>query len=85
MKKAIIIGGSNGIGLAIVNDLQKRGYHVLILDVCAPNEELLFALDKYTYVFCDLLNFNEDDFKVYVGDQDIMKNSSRRKGCTGHW
>ena len=34
MKKAIIIGGSNGVGLAVAVDLMKRGFHVCILDIC---------------------------------------------------
>ena len=36
MKKAAVIGGSNGIGLAVAQRLMAMGYHVRILDVCPP-------------------------------------------------
>lgn len=33
MKKAVVVGGSNGIGLAIAKNLIARNYHVIILDM----------------------------------------------------
>ena len=36
-KAAVIVGGSNGIGLAISKNLIQRGYRVEILDICEPN------------------------------------------------
>ena len=41
MKKAVVIGGSNGIGLAISLNLIDRGYSVKIMDLVAPDENLL--------------------------------------------
>ena len=38
MKKAVIIGGSNGIGLAIGDILIKRGFFIEICDRDAPEE-----------------------------------------------
>ena len=70
MKKAVVIGGSNGIGLSIVNDLQARGYYVYILDVCAPNEQLI-SNGRYAYVYCDLLHFDEDVFKPFIEDAEL--------------
>ena len=40
MKKACIVGGSNGIGLAISLELIKKGYHVLYLMYQNPIEIL---------------------------------------------
>ena len=36
-KAAVVIGGSNGIGLAVTKQLIQRGYHVNILDICQPD------------------------------------------------
>ena len=41
MKKAIVVGGSNGIGLAITKDLTLKGYHVIIVDKSEPDVGLL--------------------------------------------
>ena len=41
MKKAVIVGGSNGIGLAIARNLADKGYQVCILDRVAPQETAL--------------------------------------------
>ena len=34
MKKAVVVGGSNGIGLAIAENLIRRGWRVIVLDRC---------------------------------------------------
>ena len=39
MKKAVVIGGSNGIGLAICKQLIQSGYYVHVLDVVGPESE----------------------------------------------
>ena len=54
-KAAVVIGGSNGIGLSVARRLMAEKYHVIILDVCAPDPELLY-LDRYTYHFFDALD-----------------------------
>lgn len=51
MKKAIVVGGSNGIGLAIANKLMQKNYHVLIIDKEEPESSLIFKEDLYTYFF----------------------------------
>ena len=70
MKKAVVVGGSNGIGLSIVNDLQEKNYHVYILDVCEPNKQLIIN-DKYTYIYCNLFDFDEDTFKPFIDDKEV--------------
>ena len=59
MKKAVIVGGSNGIGLAIAKDLISRGYHACILDRQAPAEDAFPNADSFTYYPCDLLQLDE--------------------------
>lgn len=42
MKKALVVGGNSGIGLAMVLNLLGRGYeHVYIVGKCAPNAEVI--------------------------------------------
>lgn len=61
MKEAIVVGGSNGIGLGITNSLMSNGYYVHILDLRLPDEELLVDKEKYRYQFIDLSDFNLAD------------------------
>lgn len=70
MKKALVVGGSNGIGLAITSSLIDKGYFVEVLD---RNNGDLESLDsnKYTYSYCDLLDFDEDLFTTLSKDIDI--------------
>ena len=56
---AVVVGGSNGIGLAITKRLIEEGYFVHILDVCPPVETALVA-GGYGYTFCDVRQLNED-------------------------
>lgn len=69
-KKAVVVGGSNGIGLAISKGLIKRGYYLEICDMSSPDEGILQA-DKYHHHYSDLLDFNEDLFNSLVSDQDV--------------
>ena len=55
-KKAVIIGGSNGIGLAISKKLLDCGYDLEICDRIPPEEGILEET-KVTYHFCDLMGF----------------------------
>lgn len=59
MKKAVIVGGSNGIGLAISKNLIERGYFLEICDRSGPEEGVL---DQrfFHHNYCDLLDFNEE-------------------------
>lgn len=68
-KKALVIGGSNGIGLAIVNSLINKGYDVIVADICQPNEGLLVG--KIEYRYCNLLDMNESEFELLSQDQTI--------------
>lgn len=70
MKKALIVGGSNGIGLAIANKLMLNGYYVIIADKKEP-DILLNDNNSYTYYFCDLLDFDDKFFEDLSNDESI--------------
>lgn len=70
MKKAVVVGGSNGIGLAITNRLMKDGFHVCILDrVCPDATET--AYENYTYYACNLLDFDAGLFEMLSHDPEV--------------
>ena len=68
--KAIVIGGSNGIGLAIACQLIEKNYHVIILDRVEPEPGIL-PEDSYTYIYTDLLDLNEDVIGGLSQENDI--------------
>ncbi len=71
MKKAVVIGGSNGIGLAITNQLIEKGYFVYILDIKTPNENDIFDRNSYEYYFLDLLSLDVFDLEKFKNDKDV--------------
>lgn len=70
MKKAVVIGGSNGIGLALALDLIKRGYYTHVLDKAAPQEGLL-PEDMSCYTRCNLLDFDPDMVRALADDPQV--------------
>lgn len=71
LKQAVVVGGSNGIGLAITNELISLGYHVNILDKSAPNKSEILNNSDYTYFPCDLIYFDEELFKKLSADKTV--------------
>lgn len=69
-KKAIVVGGSNGIGLAISKILIERGYYIEICDRVGLDVDV-FSQNTYHYNYCNLLEFDEDMFEQFANDQDI--------------
>lgn len=69
MKKALVIGGSNGIGLGVCAALCRRGYTVTIIDKEAPRQELLPA--PCAYEACDLRFLSEEQFTPWAEDQEL--------------
>ena len=53
-KKAVVIGGSNGIGLAITKQLIRRGYYVMILDICQPDK----PFEHSTFYQCNMMDLD---------------------------
>ena len=66
MKEALVIGGSNGIGLAITLELQKQGYLVHVVDKVKND-----ALEDYNNIrFCQA-NLLDSDFSFLEQYKDI--------------
>lgn len=72
-KKAVVIGGSNGIGLAIVIKLVSEGYFVEILDREEP-EEGLTPIGSYDYLFFDFLYLNKDHVSSIASVVSVERN-----------
>ncbi len=70
MKKAIVVGGSNGIGLAIAKTFAQKGYYVLVVDKSQLDANAL-PQDSYQYIPCDLLDYDEDLFHNLAKDMDV--------------
>lgn len=70
MNAAVVLGGSNGIGLAITKKLIERGYHVEILDKQGPLDSELQE-GNFTYRYCDLLDLDEELIVSYANDPNI--------------
>lgn len=63
LKKAMVVGGSNGIGLAIVHNLLERNYDKVIV---ADKVELDFVDDRIEYFHLDLTFFDSKVFREYM-------------------
>ena len=71
MKKALVVGGSNGIGLAVVKQLINSGYYVLIYDKSAPDARADLKEGSCAYVKCNLLMQGDSMFAELASDEDI--------------
>ncbi|MBR4710785.1 MAG: SDR family NAD(P)-dependent oxidoreductase [Clostridia bacterium] len=69
-KKAVIIGGSNGVGLAVSKKLIEQGYFLEICDRSAPEEGILEQA-AYHFNYADLNDFNEELFASLAADQSV--------------
>lgn len=69
--KAVIVGGSNGIGLAIAKEFISRGYTAEILDMAKPDVSIEAYEGKYNYHPCNLLEFDDDLFDSLAADPDV--------------
>lgn len=70
MKKAVVVGGSNGIGLAISKCLIEKDYFLEICDRSGPEEGILPA-NTFRHNYCDLLDFNEELFASLAADTGV--------------
>ena len=69
-KKAVVVGGSSGIGLAISKILIDKGYFLEICSRTVPEKDVL-SIEKYSHHYLDLLDFNEELVKKLAEDPDI--------------
>lgn len=70
LKKAVVVGGSNGIGLAIAKKLIARGYYIELCDRVEPSEKEIES-NCYHYNYCDLYNFDENLFYSLASDNNV--------------
>lgn len=70
MERALVIGGSSGIGLAVAKKLIDRGYRVDILSRRKPEKGVL-PEDRYAHHYCDLLDLDEDLISAFARDPEI--------------
>ena len=73
MKKAVVVGGSNGIGLAVTRKLISEGYFVSVFDMRAPDDSFLQSnASSYSFEKCNLLYFDADQcFKKLAEDDSV--------------
>ena len=69
-KTAVVIGGSNGIGLAISRNLIEQSYYVIILDRVKPGSDF-FSENNHKYIYCNLLDLNEEILTSLANDEDV--------------
>lgn len=70
MKKAVVVGGSNGIGLAVARNLSKKGYFINILDRVEPDSSIAFE-NGFVFTRLNLLDFDEEIIKELARDQEV--------------
>lgn len=71
-RKAVVVGGSNGIGLAISKNLLEKGLYPIILDQERPMDDAaLTDGTKGAYQYCNLLDFDASQFEALSGREDI--------------
>ena len=72
MKKAVVVGGSNGLGLSIVSLLLEQNYRVLVFDKVEPDYSIFTKKpDVIEYVNCDLLDFDASIFDEVIEDRSV--------------
>ena len=70
MKKALVIGGSSGIGLAVAKKLIDTGYQLDILARHEPEKGVL-PEGRYSHHYCDLLDLDEDLITSFASDPEL--------------
>ena len=70
MKKALIIGGSNGIGLAIGKYLTTQNYNLIICDLKKPEEGVL-PDSSFTFKHFNMLDYDYAAVEEFTKDENI--------------
>lgn len=68
--KALVIGGSDGIGLAITKKLVASGYFVEVIDRHGPDAGILKD-GSFNHTYCDLLDLDQELISSFAADSDI--------------
>lgn len=70
MNSAVIVGGSNGIGLSIAMNLMKKGYFLYIVDRNEPDKNYLNN-EQYEFIKTDLSDFEPEIFENLTKKEDV--------------
>ncbi len=68
MKRCTILGGSNGIGLAFLNELKEKYDNFTIFDIKEPQ----IKLNNLKYIKFDMSKDDPLEFKEIIDDSDIL-------------
>ncbi len=71
MRKAVIVGGGDGIGLAIAKEYIQRGYFVEIVGKNEPDESINQHLGLFRFHKNNLLDLDEQLFKEFASDETV--------------
>ena len=71
MRKAVIVGGSNGIGLAITNKLIDMDYYVIVMDIVEPDFIVKPDSSCWTFIKCNLLYSEDSVFEKLSQDSEV--------------
>lgn len=69
-KKALIVGGNNGIGLAIGHELLDRGYELIVTSRHLDTKNYGSG-ERVTFYTSDFLDFDQDFFETLTKDESI--------------
>lgn len=71
VRSAVVVGGSNGIGLAITASLLEKGYYVYILDVLSVDEQLNEYQGQYEYIYFDVRKLDFDILNTLKNNENV--------------
>ncbi len=70
-RKALIVGGSSGIGAELSAEMIREGYYVVIVDKSQPDDVFSLDKEKYEWIESNLVFFDEELFLKLAQDNDI--------------
>lgn len=70
-QKAVIVGGSSGIGLALAVLMSQRGWQPVVVDRIPVPDKTQVDSDGWEYIYCDLTCYNEDLFDELAQDESV--------------
>lgn len=70
-KKAVVVGGSNGIGSAVSQQLMDLGYNIVVVDAAEPDGTVFSDENCFSYIKTNLLSFDADIFNDLAKDEAV--------------
>lgn len=71
LKKAVVVGGNSGVGLALSLNLLRKGYEVIIVGINEPDAIIKPFEGKYSYHYCDFQYFDKSLFDSLSSDERV--------------